>query len=701
MSYFDRLRINLEDYMSDEHINNVYESYIFARNAHRGQKRSSGQSYITHPVAAANILACLKMDKNTIIATLLHDVVEDTCVSVEDLKKTFDDDIAYIVDGVTKLTKIHFKSKAEANAEYFRKMILAMTKDIRVIIVKVADRLHNMRTINSLSYLKAKKISKETIEVYAPIANRLGMRNFAIELEDLSMKVIYPMRYEVISKNIRQYYSKNKKYINEINKNLSERLNANNIKLQVVSARKKNIYSIYKKMCSKKKSFYHIIDTLGFIILVRNVNECYLSLGIVHSLYSPRANNFKDYIAIPKINGYQSIHTTLHGPSRKTIEIQIRTIEMDRIATYGIASHDSYKENGYQYLQKAKEKIINEVLDVQSNSKNSFEFIENIKSEFYFDEIYVFNYSNGDIIKMPQGSTVIDFAYCISLHSGEHCISAEVDNKFVQISTKLSNGQTVKIHTADNTMPNIAWLSFAKTTRARNSIKNYFKFQKKKKAIAVGKKLLKYTLSLSGKKISDISDKQSNVVIKKFDMDDFDELFERIGDGKISPYIVVNLIFNKIKDEKYNISTPLIIEGTDGALVSLSNCCLPIPGDVIVGKFVKNLGLEVHVTNCHNITSTSPLDLIYLKWSDNAVGLFKARMVIRIYDSRGALAFIAQVISEQDANIEDIIAINKSGNIKTLAIIVSIKSKSQLNIIMKCIKNNTRVIHISRNSNQP
>ncbi|MGL6028808.1 MAG: RelA/SpoT family protein, partial [Legionella sp.] len=495
MSYFKELDEELKCYLEQAQIEKCYQAYQVAEKAHHGQMRRSGEPYITHPVAAALILANMRLDYQTIMATLLHDVVEDTSISKEDLTAQFGEEVTALVDGVTKLTKIKFESKAEAQAENFRKMVLAMVKDIRVIIVKLADRLHNMRTLGVMPYAKRRRIAIETLEIYAPIANRLGMHSIYVGLEDLGFQALYPMRYRAIKSAVEKSRGNRRELTQTIEKDLQHALAQLNIPYEQVFGRQKHLYSIYRKMRLKKASFTEITDVFAFRVITDDIDSCYRILGALHCTYKPVPQRFKDYIGIPKANGYQSLHTTLFGPFGVPLEVQIRTREMDKVADNGVAAHWIYKSSGLEVneAQLRAREWVQSLLEMQRSTGSSLEFIENVKIDLFPDEVYVFT-PKGHIMELPKGATPVDFAYTVHSGVGNSCVAAKVNRRLVPLSIPLSNGQTVEIITAPGAHPNPAWLNFVVTGKARSNIRHFLKSQQHAESIVLGKRLLEQSL---------------------------------------------------------------------------------------------------------------------------------------------------------------------------------------------------------------
>lgn len=695
MRLFKALQKKLS-YLTTKQIQLIEQAYSLADKAHAGQKRSSGEAYISHPIAVANILADMHMDAESIIAALLHDVIEDTSLDKEIVIKKFGKAVAEIVDGVTKLTQMQFSSVAEAQAESFRKMILAMAQDIRVILVKLADRLHNMRTITSLPDYKRKRIAKETLEIYAPIANRLGIHDLFTELETLGFKTLYPKRYRAIEDAVKKARGYRKEIMVVIKKELKKYLVKSKLPKVNLTGREKDIYSIYKKMANKHLAFAEIMDVYAFRITVDSVDSCYRALGVVHGLYKPMPGEFNDYIAIPKINGYQSLHTTLLGPHGVPIEIQIRTQQMEQMANKGIAAH---------WLYKAEEKIdrshiraqqwVNELLEMQQSTGNSLEFIENVKIDLFPEEIYIFT-PKGTIVKLPREATAVDFAYTVHTDVGNTCVSAKVNRQFAPLSTKLSNGQTVSIITSPDARPNPAWLNFVTTGKARSSIRHFLKSQRRSESIVLGKELLDKALKAMALNINKISKTAFNSLLQTIELDNITALYEDIGLGnRIASLIaeqLINISKNKISLKKKTAkpqNQPLLIMGAEGMAVHLANCCYPIPGDSIVGYTSAGQGLVIHTENCKNVVKLRkhPEKCILVRWADKVKGDFTVMLNVEMSSNRGSFAELTKTIFDTDANLEDITINKRTGAHYSITLKLFVQNLNQLQKVLQRINN--------------
>ena len=526
------LKQELAIYIEAPQIDIIRDAYELAKAAHEGQRRHTGEPYITHPLAVAKILAEMRMDTPTIVAAILHDVIEDTYIEKTDLTNQFGKEIADLVDGVTKLTQIEFETRAHAQAENFRKMVMAMARDIRVILIKLADRLHNMRTIGILPRKKRRRIAKETLEIFAPIANRLGMHAFRVEFEDLGFSILYPLRYRILKAAVIKARKNRQEIMELIHGQIDVAFQKHNLRARAINSREKHLYSIYKKMHEKHLSFSEVMDMYGFRIIVDKIDTCYRVLGTLHNLYKPLTQRFKDYIAIPKINGYQSLHTTLFGPYGVPIEVQIRTEEMHKMAEFGISAHWLYKSKRavLEDAQLRAQEWLKSILEMHKSSKNSLEFIENVKTDLFPDEVYVFT-PKGNILELPIGATPVDFAYAIHSDIGNSCVAVKLDRRLAPLSTQLVNGQQVEIITTPGARPNPAWLSYVVTGKARSNIKHFLKKQQREESIELGKRLMEKSLQIFGLTLNQMSDEHLHEVAKLGKLDSTPHLFEEIGMG--------------------------------------------------------------------------------------------------------------------------------------------------------------------------
>ncbi len=689
LSLFGELRAELEAYLEPEQVEEVYRAYLLGARAHQGQSRVSGEPYISHPVAVARILSEMRMDADSIIAAILHDVIEDTPTLKENLVDEFGEEVAELVDGVSKLTQIDFRSRAEAQAENFRKMMLAMVKDIRVIIIKLADRLHNMRTLDAMPPDKRRRIAHETMDIYAPIANRLGIFKMRHELLDLSIKSAYPMRYRALESACREVVGYRKEIFNTIETAIRNRLKESDINA-TVKYRQKNIHSIYRKMKEKKVSFKALTDVFGVRIMTKSVDDCYRVLGVMHNLYKPLPGKFKDYLAIPKTNGYQSLHSSLFGPHGVAIEVQIRTEDMDHFAESGIAAHWLYKEgeNSTTTAQSRALEWLKNLLEMQQKSGSSQEFLESVKVDLFPDEIYVFT-PKGDIKKLPRGSTVLDFAFAVHTDVGNTCVAARVDGRMSPLSSRLYNGQTIEIICSDASRPHPSWLDFVITARARTNIRHFLKSLQKAEAITLGQRLLQQSVANVVGRDEAITKEKYSRVLEQYRIKDSQELLAEIGLGNRNSSLVAKAMYEIEDDitEFDNSGKPLAIKGTEGMVVSFAKCCRPVPGDAIVGFMSSGKGIVVHQQNCRNMTETSSENRqLSVQWSEHVEGEYLAFMRVQVSNQRGVLANLAATIADMSSNIEYINLTEKDGRISTIEFVISVKNRTHLARIMKKLR---------------
>ncbi len=694
----------LESYLEPKHVKLVYDAYVFGARAHEGQRRLSGEPYITHPLAVAKILAEMRLDYQSVTAAILHDVIEDTPTAKEQISKQFGEDVAELVDGVSKLTQIKFESKAEAQAANFRKMVLAMAKDIRVILIKLADRLHNMRTIWVMPPHKRRRIARETLEIYAPIANRLGINNIRVELEDLSFAAIYPMRCRVLKSQVRRARGNTRELVSKISESLQQRLESGGIHA-VVMGREKHLYSIYRKMLtqqSERKAFSSVVDVYGFRVIVDTVDTCYRVLGLMHGLYKPVPGRFKDYIAIPKSNGYQSLHTTLWGPRGIQIEVQIRTEEMHRVGEMGVAAHWMYKSGedaGNTAHAKARE-WVKDLLEMQRNAGNPMEFIENVKIDLFPDEVYVFTPS-GEIMELPRGATIVDFAYAVHSDIGDACLAAKVDRRLMPLSTPLATGQTVDIITAPGARPNPAWLDFVVTAKARSAIRHSLKNLKRGEAVSLGRRLVSESLQGMGLVFEDLESERTTFALEALGLTDVDTLLEEVGLGKRMPWLAARQLAGVVevpKEEDKQHRQRLTIKGTEGAVVTFARCCHPIPGDQIVGFASSGRGVVIHVRDCKNLAEyrNNPDKWIDVQWEAELDRDFQVPVRVEVVNQRGVLASVAANISDMEANIDNVSVEEKEGMIVTIQFTLGVRSRLHLARVMKRLRVLNSVLRISR-----
>lgn len=691
----------LTSYLESDQIKDVETAYFFAEKAHDGQMRRSGDPYITHPLAVARILSEMRMDHQSLMAALLHDVIEDTGVSKEALASEFSDTVAELVDGVSKLTHLEFETVAEKQAENFQKMALAMAEDIRVILIKLADRLHNMRTLGVLRPDKRRRIARETLDLYAPIANRLGMNNLRIELEDLGFKALHPMRAARITRAVKRSRGNRKEIVTQIQKALSQHLEQENLPSRVIG-REKHLAGIYRKMRDQRKSFSEIMDVYAFRIVTDSVDSCYRVLGAVHNFYKPVEGRFKDYIAIPKANGYQSLHTTLFGMHGVPIEIQIRTEDMEYMANNGIAAHWLYKSNDKANHSHARaRKWVQDLLEMQQSSGSSLEFIENFKTELFPHEIFVFT-PKGKIMELPNGATPVDFAYAVHTGIGHTCVAARINRRLAPLSTVLQSGQTVEIITAPSAKPNMAWLNFIVTGKARGAIRHYLKHQKLSEAIELGKRLLNKALMDNNTSLQQLSNKQCDLILTETQTESFEQLYADIGMGERMAYGVARLIADVDAATNQNSaaskSTGLAIQGTEGLVISYAKCCHPIPGEPIIGHLSVGKGMVVHREKCRNIKDIrkNPEKCVMLTWGEKVQGEFSVVLRLEVANQRAIVATIATLITAADASIEKISIEDQDAELSLIHVEIYIKDRMHLARVMRRARNNPLVNRVSR-----
>ncbi|NKB47060.1 MAG: bifunctional GTP diphosphokinase/guanosine-3',5'-bis pyrophosphate 3'-pyrophosphohydrolase [Legionellales bacterium] len=699
MSYFAGLADELEKYLTADSIARIQQAYQVAKQAHEGQFRRSGEPYITHPVAAATILAAMRMDHQSIVATLLHDVIEDTPVTKQELVDEFGEQVAELVDGVSKLTQIKFETRAEAQAENFRKMILAMVRDIRVILVKLADRLHNMRTLSVLSAEKRRRIALETLEIYAPIANRLGMHNIFIELEDLGFSALYPIRYQVLKSAVEQARGHRKGIIEKVQNELNDALKKAGVAYVKTFGRRKHLYSIYKKMKSKSASFAEIMDVLAFRIIVNSVDQAYRTLGIVHQCFKPVPERFKDYLAIPKVNGYQSLHTTLFGPFGVPIEVQIRTVEMNQVAENGIAAHWLYKSSGLEAdeAQSRAREWVQNLVEIQKNAGSSIEFIENVKIDLFPDEVYVFT-PQGDIMELPRGATPVDFAYAVHSDIGNSCVAAKINRRLAPLSATLVNGQTVEVITAPGARPNPAWLNFVVTGKAKGNIRNFLKTEKNAGLISLGYRLLEKAFTDLGSSVEAVKSETLQSLLDELDYASLDELHKAIGLGNQVALVIARRLLHQYDETITPADNPIAIKGTEGMVVDYANCCYPIPGDPIVGQLRSGCGILVHVDDCPQVNTfrDKPEQFIAMCWEDQVTGDFKAELNITVINKRGMLAQIAGAISDVGSNIDQLQVKELDDKLRLLDFVISVRDRRHLARVIRRLRTNPSVVRLNR-----
>lgn len=716
------LSLRLKHYLKSEDITQVWEAYRYADQAHQGVVRKTGEPYISHPVSVACILADMHMDLPTIMAALLHDVVEDTDISTDDIKEKFGQQVAELVDGVTKLDKIEFQSASVAQAENFRKMLLAMSQDVRVILVKLADRLHNMQTLEGMRPEKQKLIAKETLDIYAPIANRLGLNEIYQELEDLSFKYLHPMRYNAIANAVMAARGNRKEVVSKILESIKHQLVGMKIEAEV-SGREKHLYSIYKKMIGKTTSFSQIYDIYGFRVVVKDLASCYSALGALHGLYKPITSKFKDYIAIPKANGYQSLHTTLFGPFGTPIEVQIRSAEMHNIAAAGVAAHWLYKSNDAQLtaLQQKTHQWLQRLLEIQSDSADSLDFLEHLKIDLFPDEVYVFT-PKGKILALPKGATAVDFAYAVHSGIGNSCVAVRINQDLAPLRTELHNGDHVEIITGSLAKPNPAWLNYVVTGRARAHIRHYLKSQHSTESAHLGERMLNQALRAMHIEPDQITEAHWQKLIRDYGLKKKSEILTDIGLGKRQNVMVAHqlLAMGEMLEESpeggigkflgkifRKPSKPLdtiTIRGSEGMAVQFAPCCRPIPGDPILGFINKDKGLVVHTHDCPAIRKfrLDPEKWLDVEWEPDSEHLYKANLNLTVANQPGMLAKIASGIADAGSNIDNVSVEEPDGSsYANLYFTVQVKNRIHLAELMRGLRKIPDVVRINRSKGNP
>ena len=703
-SEHSQLTILLRAYLSQEEIEQVWDAYRYSDQAHKGQIRKSGEPYISHPVAVACILANLHLDVPTLLAALLHDVVEDTGVAISELRERFGPQVAKLVEGLTKLDKIELQTAVQAQAENVRKMLLAMSQDVRVILVKLADRLHNMQTLGVMKSGKQKRIAHETLDIYAPIANRLGLNVIYQELEDLSFKYIYPNRYKVIAKAIKTARGNRKEVISKILESIKTQLADAGIEADV-EGREKHLYSIYRKMTGKTIKLSQVNDIYGFRVLVKDTASCYLTLGSLHSLYKPIPGKFKDYIAIPKVNGYQSLHTTLFGPFGTPIEVQIRSIAMHNIAQAGVAAHWLYKTTDAHLtkLQQQTHQWLQRLVEIQTESDDSHEFLEHFKVDLFPDEVYVFT-PKGNILALPRGSTAVDFAYAVHTDVGNCCVAVKINHELAPLRTEMQNGDHVEIITSALAKPNPAWLNYVVTGKARSHLRHYLKSIKVTESAQLGERMLNIALRALHVEPLDITEKQWHKVMRDYDAKDKSEILTDIGLGKRVSLMVAHQLLASAQEvspdaKEQKSFDKITIRGSEGMAVQFAQCCRPIPGDPILGFINKDKGLVIHTHDCKAIGKfrLDPDKWLDVEWDADPKRLFRVNLSIVVQNERGMLAKIAAGISEAGSNIDNVSAEESDGSqYSIINFTVQVHHRVHLAELIRNLRKIPEVVRINR-----
>jgi GTP pyrophosphokinase len=701
MADADLLIKELSTYLKPKDIEHVRVAIEFSRAAHQGQVRQSGDPYVTHPIAVARILSPLHIDVQAIIAALLHDVIEDTEVTSEQLTENFGQPVTELVEGLSKLDRIQFETREDAQAENFRKMLLAMARDVRVILIKLADRLHNMRTLDSMAQDKRERIARETMDIYAPIANRLGLNSIYQELQDLSFKYLHPNRYNVLAKALKVARGNRREVVSKILDGIRNKLAEHDIEADV-TGREKDIYSIYKKMQSKSLAFAEVLDIYAFRVLVKDFAACYVALGTLHGLYKPIPGKFKDYIAIPKVNGYQSLHTTLFGPFGTPIEIQIRTHQMHKIADAGVASHWLYK-SGHASINDLHQKThqwLQDLLESLSQSNDSAEFLEHLKVDLFPDEVYVFT-PKGKILSLPRDATAVDFAYNVHTDIGNRCIAVKINHELMPLRTQLKNGDRVEVITAPHANPNPSWLSYVTTSRARSQIRHFLKTMQSGEAAKLGERLLNQALTTLGIRPQDMDETRWHKLLRDTGVKTRQDMLAEIGLGRRLNMVVARQLAS-VSDQASNetmTNSVITIQGTEGMAVQFAPCCRPIPGDPIIGVIKSGQGLIVHTHDCPTLNKgRSGEQWLDVAWDKNIQRPFDVSIKLLVANQRGVLAKISAAIAEAEANIENI-NFSHEGEYTGLHFMLEVNNRLHLASIMRNLRKIPEVVRIIRVKN--
>ncbi|MBK9615347.1 MAG: bifunctional (p)ppGpp synthetase/guanosine-3',5'-bis(diphosphate) 3'-pyrophosphohydrolase [Uliginosibacterium sp.] len=707
---FERLRVQAARYLKTDDLLRLQQAFLLASQAHAGQFRISGEPYVSHPLAVAEILAQWHLDAQALIAGLLHDVMEDSDVTKEDIAAQFGKTAAELVDGVSKLDRIEFKTYQEAQAENYRKMFLAMARDVRVILIKLADRLHNMRTLDAVRPDKRRRIARETLEIFAPIANRLGLNTLFRELQELAFKNTYPMRFRVLAKALREVRGDRREMVTRLMNTMRERLPSWGVDAEVYG-REKHLFGIYRKMVEKHLSFEQVLDIYGFRILVKETASCYLALGALHEMFKPVPGKFKDYIALPKANGYQSLHTTVIGPQGMPVEVQIRTLEMHAVAESGVASHWLYKDDTAESLSDLQRKTHNwlqSLLELQSTSGDSSEFLEHVKIDLFPGDVFVFT-PKGRILNLQRGSTAVDFAYAVHTDVGNRCVACRINGELRPLRTELKNGDQVDITTAQHAHPNPAWLSYVRTGKARAEIRHFLKTVQQEEATHLGERLLSQAIRQLGLSLSDIGTSAWDRFLREFSARHRDDIYTDIGLGKRLAAMVARRLVD-LQDEqdsvngespkqKHRPAAPILIQGGEGMAVQMARCCRPIPGDPIVGMLRKGQGLEIHVNDCPALTRNHSSERdrwVDVEWEPGSDRLFDVGVRVLVHHRRGVLARVAAAIADLEANIQNVNMENERSANSIIHFTIQVKNRLHLAKVMRSVRRLTDVVRIVR-----
>ena len=688
-------------YLKPEDLSQIQAAYHFSESAHEGQFRKSGEPYIAHPLAVASILGEWHLDSQALTAALLHDVVEDTEVTKNEIAEQFGRPVAELVDGVSKLDRIQFDSQEKAQAENFRKMLLAMARDVRVMLIKLADRLHNMRTLDAVHPEKRQRIARETLEIYAPIANRLGLNSIYQEMEDLSFRHLFPDRFRVLAKAVRTARGNRREVVSKVLDGIERKLREHNIEAQV-QGREKHLHSVYRKMREKHLSFAQVHDVFGFRIIVRDNMACYVALGLLHSLYKPIPGKFKDYIAIPKANGYQSLHTTLFGPFGSPIEIQIRTADMHKIAEAGVASHWLYKssDTSLSELQQKTHQWLQSLLEMQSESGDSIEFLEHLKVDLFPDEVYVFT-PKGKIMSLPRGATAVDFAYAVHTDIGNRCVAVKINQELTPLRTELRNGDRVEIITASHAKPNPLWLNFVATAKARAHIRHFLKTMHFSESVQLGSRLLQQALSNFKFTLTEVSDGKWDKLVRDSSAKSREEILSDIGLGKRLAVVVAHQLLARsepLPDETRS-GGAVIVRGSEGFAVQFARCCGPIPGDPIIGIISKGQGMVIHTHDCPVAAkgNRDPDRVLDVQWDANPSKLFDVGIRLVVANQRGVLAKVAAEIAAAESNIQNVaVDPDDGGTYTVMRFTVQVMNRMHLARIVRDLRKIQEVVRISR-----
>jgi GTP pyrophosphokinase len=702
MSEAELLIRDASSYLRPEDVRQLQSAYRFSEAAHDGQFRRSGEPYISHPVAVATILVEWHLDSQALAAALLHDVMEDTTVTKGEISDKFGRMVAELVDGVSKLDKIEFESQEQAQAENFRKMFLAMARDVRVILIKLADRLHNMRTLDVMQPTKRARIARETMEIYAPIANRLGLNRVYQELQDLAFQNLYPNRYRVLKKALESQRGNRKEVVERILDAIKSHLEEAGIEAQV-SGREKNLYSIYRKMQDKNLSFSKVLDIYAFRVIVRDAAACYLALGALHGLYKPIPGKFKDYIAIPKANGYQSLHTTLFGPFGSPIELQVRTQEMHKIAEAGVASHWLYKSTdaSLNELQRKTHQWLQNLLEMQSETGDSVEFLEHLKVDLFPDETYVFT-PKGKIMALPHGATCVDFAYAVHTDIGNRCVAVKVNHELMPLRTELKNGDRVEIITASHAKPNPSWLNFVVTAKARHHIRHFLKTMQYEESAQLGERLLAQALVALGGSLKELREADWERLLKESAAKSRQEVLADIGLGRVLAIVIARKLLPSAPGHTTPAAAapgPVVIRGSEGMALQFAKCCHPIPGDPIIGFIKKGRGMIVHTHDCPVIAKMKrePEKWLDVEWAPETRKLFSVNIKLLVSNQQGVLAKVASEISANNSNIENVsVEPGDSAAYSNIHFTLQVTNRMHLAQIMRGLRRLPEVIRINR-----